>query len=70
MPKQDTYANKKTAEMLGYSPEEIIGKSVIDFLSEEYVPIARRNFEKRLHGINENYELKLKCKDGSPFWAF
>jgi len=64
------YANKRTAEMLGCSPEEIIGRSVIDFLSEEYVPIARRNFEKRLHGINENYELKLKCKDGSPFWAF
>ncbi len=65
-----TYANKKTAEMLGYTLEEIIGRSVIDFISEECLPFARRNFEKRLHGINENYELKLKCKDGSPFWAF
>jgi PAS domain S-box-containing protein len=65
-----TYANKRTAEMLGYTLEKIIGSPVIDLISEECMPIARRNFEKRLHGIDENFELMLKCKDGSPFWAF
>jgi PAS domain S-box-containing protein len=64
------YVNKRTVEMLGYVLEEIIGRPVIDIISEDFVPIARKNFENRLQGISENYELKLKCKDGSPFWVF
>ncbi|MDQ1253926.1 MAG: hypothetical protein QG646_3140 [Euryarchaeota archaeon] len=63
------YANKRTAEMLKYSPDKIIGKPVIDFISEESMPTVIVTFEKKLQGIDENYELKLKCKDGSPLWA-
>ena len=65
-----TYANKKTAEMLGYTLEEIPGRSIWDFISEESKPIAERSLEKWRKGINESYELKLICKDGSSLWAF
>jgi PAS domain S-box-containing protein len=65
-----TYANLRTAEMMGYTPEEIVGRPVMDFICDESKPIAGRRLEKRRHGISESYELKLMCKDGSPFWAF
>jgi len=67
---QITYANKRTVELMGYTQEEAIGRPIMDFICEESKPIAERSLEKRRLGINESYELKLMCKDGSPFWAF
>ncbi len=64
-----TYVNKKMTDMLGYNPEEGIGRSIWDFISEEDKNIVKQNMEKRRQGINESYELKLICKDGSFLWA-
>ncbi len=64
-----TFANKKIAEMLGCSLEELIGRFLWDFADEEGKDILKQNMEKRRQGINEVYELKLICKDGSPLWA-
>ena len=41
-----TYVNKKMAEMLGYSREEMIGKSVRDFTDEEGRTISELNMKK------------------------
>ena len=65
-----TYVNKRSVELMGYTQEEVIGRPVLDFICEESKPVAERNLEKRRRSINESYELKLTCKDGSPFWAF
>jgi PAS domain S-box-containing protein len=65
-----TYVNEKIVELSGYTIEEIVGRPVWDFISEESKPIAKKNLEKRLQGINESYELKLMRKDGSSRWAF
>jgi PAS domain S-box-containing protein len=63
------FANKKLAEMLGYTLEEGLGRPVWDFISEESKAIFKLNQEKRRQGIDESYELKLICKDGSSLWA-
>ena len=64
-----TYANKKLADMLGCTLEEVIGRPIWGFINEEYKPIVKMNLEKRRQGISESYELKLICKDGSPLWT-
>jgi PAS domain S-box-containing protein len=64
-----TYVNKKMAEMLGYSREEIIGKSVRDFTDEEGKAIFELNMKKRRQGINESHEFKLLRKNDLPLWA-
>ncbi|WP_440945287.1 PAS domain S-box protein [Methanosarcina sp. T3] len=64
-----TYANEKITEMLGYSPEELIGRSSWNFADEEGKDILKLNMEKRRQGINQVYEFKLICKDGSPLWV-
>ncbi|HWQ47808.1 MAG TPA: PAS domain S-box protein [Methanosarcina sp.] len=64
-----TYANKKMTDMLGYTLEEGIGRPVWDFADEEGKTILKQNLKKRLQGINESYELRLICKDGSSLWT-
>ena len=64
-----TYVNKKFADMLRYNTEEIIGRPIWGFISEECKPIVKLNLEKRRQGISESYELKLIRKDGSSLWT-
>jgi PAS domain S-box-containing protein len=64
-----TYVNKRTVELIGYSQEETIGRPAMDFICEESKHIAEKSLEKRHRAINESYESKLMCKDGSSFWA-
>ncbi|WP_394325953.1 PAS domain-containing protein [Methanosarcina horonobensis] len=60
---------KKMAEMLGYSQDEMVGRSPCNFVDEEFEFILKLNLEKRKQGINQVYELKLTCKDSSLLWA-
>jgi len=64
-----TYVNKKMAEMLGYSPQEMIGKLGMDFVVEEKKVYSKMQIEKRKKGIDEVHENKLVCKNGSTLWA-
>ncbi len=64
-----TYANKKMTGMLGYPPNEIIGRTIWEFISEECKHIVKLNVEKKHQGINENCELKLIRKDSSFLWV-
>jgi PAS domain S-box-containing protein len=64
-----TYANKKMTDMLGYTLEEVIGREIWDFISEESKGIVKLNRERKLQGVNESYELKLIRKGGSSLWV-
>ncbi len=66
---ETTYVNEKMAEMLGYSPEEMIGRFIWDFAYEEDKGIFQVKLANRKQGIDEIYELKLIRKDGSPLWV-
>jgi PAS domain S-box-containing protein len=61
------YVNRKYAEMLGYSEEEIYGKHAEDTVED--VNLFRGVFKKRRLGISESYEIKLVRKDGSTLWV-
>jgi PAS domain S-box-containing protein len=65
-----TFVNNKVIDSLGYAPEEVIGRSIWDFISEEFRPVVKRHLKKRRQGKSESYELKLKNKNGSPIWIF
>jgi PAS domain S-box-containing protein len=64
-----TLANQHLADMLGYTIEEMIGRSVYEFMDEEGKAIAAKSLENRRQGINEQLDFKYIRKDGSVIWT-
>jgi two-component system sporulation sensor kinase A len=64
-----TFVNPFLSTMLGYVPEEIVGKSLLVFVDEEYVSRVKAGMERRRRGIAETYEVRLIRKDGSRIYT-
>ncbi len=64
-----TYVNEKIAKMLGFEPEEIIGKCSFDFMDEENRAASELRLKERKRGIKSNPEVKYIRKDGTPLWT-
>ncbi|MFZ5643192.1 MAG: PAS domain S-box protein [Bacillota bacterium] len=64
-----TFANKKMAEMLACTAEEMVGNSLYDFIDDEWTAVAEKNMKCCQQGISEQHELKLRRKDGKELWA-
>lgn len=59
------YVNRKFTEVLGYLPEEIVGKVGYKILQdpEDYAVLERANKE-RINKVGGSYELSFRAKDG------
>lgn len=64
------YVNPKMAQMMGYAPEEMLGRPIDDFLDDEGRAQLAELIERRKGGIAEQFEFKYLRKDGSTLWAF
>ncbi|MCY9694796.1 PAS domain S-box protein [Paenibacillus alginolyticus] len=64
------YASPSCYEVLGYSPEEMIGKAGYEFLHPEDVPIAIQDYIAILQTDTlSNKIVRLRKKDGSYIWT-
>ncbi|HKP63008.1 MAG TPA: PAS domain S-box protein [Polyangiales bacterium] len=63
------FVNQRTAKMLGYSPEELLGRPITEFMDETSRRAAEGNFVQRLRTSNEQFEFRFRRKDRSAFWA-
>lgn len=63
------YVNEQTTKLLGYSADEIVGRSPLDFLFPADVPRGQQLLERRKQGIREIVETRLRRKDGSELWV-
>jgi len=64
-----TYVNPKMAEILGYTVDEMMGRSMFDFMDESAISQAQKNLERRSMGINEQHEFRFKHKTGTDVWT-
>jgi len=64
-----TFVNKLMADMLGYTVDEMLGKSLFDFMDEHGVELANRNIERRRQGIKEHHEFQFLKKDGKRIFT-
>jgi len=64
-----TFVNPHMAAMLGYEPEEMIGKHLFDFMDEQDAAKAQYYLERRQQGIREDHEFEFRRKDGSVVYA-
>ena len=63
------YVNRKMADMLGYTPEEMLGRSIFDFTDDRAAAEAVDLFERRKSGIAEQLDFRFRKKDGSDLWT-
>ncbi len=61
-----TFTNTCLADMLGYRPEEMLGRSVFDFMDREAQKLVQAQLERRRRGLSDIYELSMQQKDSSP----
>jgi two-component system, sensor histidine kinase and response regulator len=63
------YVNQRMADMLGYGLEEMIGRSLIDFMDDEAVQDSVQYQDRRRSGIREVHEFRFRRRDGTYLWA-
>lgn len=60
-----TYVNPSMAAMLGYEREEMLGRSLFDFVDKKFHRDTQEHIALRHQGVREQYEREFICKDGS-----
>ncbi|HET9960048.1 MAG TPA: PAS domain S-box protein, partial [Polyangiaceae bacterium] len=63
------FANARAAELLGTTPEAILGRSVFEFVDEADRAQTEAYLRSRAQGRSEQSELRFRRVDGSDFWA-
>ncbi len=64
-----TFINARMAEMLGRTPESMLGKTIDAFMDEEGRQIAAAYQRRREDGVRERHEFKFVRPDNSPVWT-
>jgi PAS domain S-box-containing protein len=64
-----SYVNRQMAEMLGYEPHEMVGRSVLDFYFPEDVERKKQALSRREQGLREELDERLRRRDGSELWV-
>ncbi|MBI5585150.1 MAG: PAS domain S-box protein [Deltaproteobacteria bacterium] len=60
-----TFVNQPMTAMLGYGPQEMNGKSLLDFMDDEWKETAVRNLARRQQGLKELHDFEFIRKDGT-----
>ena len=63
------FVNRRMADMLGMTVEEMVGQPVLAFLFEEDVEPKRAVLARRKRGVSEILQARYRRKDGSELWA-
>ncbi len=64
-----TFANRRSEEMLGFEPGELLGKHIRDLMDDEGRALADQYQRERREGISGAGEFKLKRKDARDLWV-
>lgn len=64
-----TFVNAGAAAMIGYRPEEIVGRSPLDFMDDASRASTVAGLERRRLGFRERRECVMLHRDGSPVWT-
>jgi PAS domain S-box-containing protein len=65
-----SFTNRKMSEILGYSSDEMIGRSLFSFVSARDEPFLEEKFSRIKKGNNEHFELVFLRKDKTPAYTW
>ena len=58
------FVNNVVTDLLGYSPDEILGQELFTLIIDDYQPLASEKVHRRYSGEEvESYELELRTKN-------
>jgi len=63
------YVNGRLAEMLNFTPDEMLGRHFLDFVDPRAREEAAKGWQRRQLGGMEQYDLKFQRKDGADLYA-
>jgi PAS domain S-box-containing protein len=63
------YANRRFAEMLGYAPEQIVGRPAFDLFRPADRPMVAEQFARRRRGEVATREYRFVRSDGCDLWT-
>jgi len=64
-----TFTNRSMAEMIGYTPDEMLGRSLLEFVDEEARIDAGRFLARRRLGIAERFDFRFRRRDDADLWT-
>lgn len=64
-----TFVNERLAHALGYGVTELVGRSMLDVVDEQWREAAREHCRQRHHGQGSHYDMKLRHRDGRAVWV-
>ena len=64
-----TYVNQRMADLLGYAPEEMMGRVHTDFMWEQDRPKGDAEMDRRRQGMAAVWDQRYRRKDGSELWT-
>src|SRR2546430_14226770 len=64
-----TFVNRRMADMLGYAPEEMLGKAVLAFMDPDAQAAFVANRDRRQQEYQDEHEFRFRRKDGSELWV-
>src|SRR5512139_372270 len=64
-----SFVNACMARMLGYTPDEMLGRGIFDHMDDEARADAERQIDRRRSGIREQHDFRFRTKDGRDVWT-
>jgi diguanylate cyclase (GGDEF)-like protein/PAS domain S-box-containing protein len=64
-----TFVNPAMADMLGYTVDAMLGRSLFDFIAADEQSVAAAKIERRRAGVAERHDSKLVDRHGNIVWA-
>jgi diguanylate cyclase (GGDEF)-like protein/PAS domain S-box-containing protein len=64
-----TFINVRLTQLLGHSPDEMLGKSLFEFIPAESRPLIEIHLQRCRDGVAGQYECPLIGKDCGEIWA-
>jgi PAS domain S-box-containing protein len=64
-----TFANQRLAEMFGYGIDEMLNRSLLDFVAPDDQRAAQQALDERADGGGGDFDFKFRRKDGSELWV-
>ncbi|HEX2952327.1 MAG TPA: PAS domain S-box protein [Armatimonadota bacterium] len=64
-----TYVNQRAAELFGYREDDMIGRSLFDFIPPDQQTELEHHLNERRQGKREVYRLRFRRRTGEDIWA-